>query len=123
MSWLPWVWRSEVQRASQLKAERAEEECGEAEVCAGGRIAVLALGVALGLLAQDALVAGRADAPLVLVAGAAVLANQELLITDIGCQARRGRERKKTNSVGSCMLQVALEPHIPCNSKHLVAFP
>lgn len=36
------------------------------------------------MLAQDPLEAHRADAALVLVAGAAVLAEQELVVTDVG---------------------------------------
>lgn len=69
---------------SQLEEECADEEGGEAEVCAGGGVAGLVVSVTLGLLAQDAFVAIGAEAPLVLVAGAAVLANQELLVADVG---------------------------------------
>lgn len=70
-----------------------------------GSVAVLAR-LAAGLLAQYPLKLRRTDALLVLKARPAILAQEHLLVTDVGCKAetdrqtdRRGREREKTAEV------------------------
>lgn len=76
---------------SQLQGQRAEEEGGGAEGRAGGPVAVLVLPFAFVLLAEDPLEARRAEAALALVAGAPVLAQQELVVADV----RWGRKREE----------------------------
>lgn len=66
-----------------MQAQQAEQASCGAEVHAGGRVAVLVLTLTLGLLAEDPLKARGAEAALVVVAGAPVLAQQELVIADI----------------------------------------
>lgn len=80
LGWAP----SEIHPAAQMEGEHPEQDGAEAAMGAGGTIAVLFVGFTPGLLAQDPLEAHRADAALVLVAGAAVLAEQELVIADVG---------------------------------------
>lgn len=84
LGWAPSSQASEVHEAAQLEDEHAEEDGAKAGARAGGTVAVLFVDFAPRLLAQDPLEAYGADAALVLVAGAAVLAEQELLVTDIG---------------------------------------
>lgn len=84
LGWAPSSAASEVHAATQLEGEHPKEEGAEAGVQAVGTIAVLFVGFTPGLLAQDPLEAHGADAALVPVAGAAVLAEQELIITDVG---------------------------------------
>jgi len=91
LGWVPSSVASEVHPAAQLEGEHPEEDGAEAAVRAGGTVAVLFVGFAPGLLAQDPLEAHGADAALVLVAGAAVLAEQELVIADVGYEVG-GRE-------------------------------
>lgn len=76
---------SETRPASQLQGERAQRHGGQAGTGSGGTVTVLFVRFTPGLLAQDALEAHGADAALVLVAGAAVLAQQELVVAHIGC--------------------------------------
>lgn len=73
-----------------MQAQQAEQASCGAEVHAGGRVAVLVLTLTLGLLAEDPLKARGAEAALVVVAGAPVLAQQELVIADICC-GKRGK--------------------------------
>lgn len=84
LGWAPSSQPSEVHEAAQLEGEHAEEDGAEAGARAVGTVAVLFVGLAPRLLAQDPLEAHGADAALVLVAGAAVLAEQELLVADVG---------------------------------------
>lgn len=90
---------SEVQQAWQLQAQHDQAGC-RAEVHARGGVAVLALALALGLLAEDPLEARHAEAALVVVAGAPILAQQELVITDVGCRERE-RARRGEGAVGT----------------------
>lgn len=89
LGWAPSSAASEVHPAAQLEGKRPEEDGAEAAVHAGGTVAVLFVGFAPGLLAQDPLEAHGADAALVLVAGAAVLAEQELVVADVGYEVGR----------------------------------
>lgn len=86
LGWAPSSVASEVHPAAQLEGEHPEEDGAGAAACAGGTVTVLFVSFAPGLLTQDPLEAHGADAALVLVAGAAVLAEQELIVTDIGCE-------------------------------------
>lgn len=83
---------SEVHPAAELEGEHPEEDGAKAAARAGGTVAVLFVSFAPGLLAQDPLEAHGADAALVLVAGATVLAEQELIVADVGYEVG-GRER------------------------------
>lgn len=86
-SWAPSA-ASEVHPASQLQGEHPQGHGGQAAAGTGSTVTVLFVHFTPGLLAQDPLKAHGADAALVLVAGAAVLAEQELVIADIGCRVR-----------------------------------
>lgn len=88
--WAPCA-ASEVHPAWQLQGEQPQGHGGQAAAGTGSTVTVLFVHLTPGLLAQHALEAHGADAALVLVAGAAVLAEQELVIADIGCRAT-GRE-------------------------------
>lgn len=75
---------SEVHPASQLQGEHPQGHGGQAAASTESTVTVLFVHFTPGLLAQDPLEAHGADAALVLVAGATVLAEQELVIADIG---------------------------------------
>lgn len=67
----------------------------------GGSVAVLAR-LAAGLLAQHPLKLRRTDALLVLKARPAILAQEQLLVTDVSCKAetdRRGGESEESAEV------------------------
>lgn len=86
--WAPCA-ASEIHPASQLQGQHAHGHGGQAAAGAGSTVTVLFVHFTPGLLAQDALEAHGADAALVLVAGAAVLAEEELVIAHVGCRVRR----------------------------------
>lgn len=81
--WAPCA-ASEIHPASQLQGQHGQGHGGQAAAGTGSTVTVLFVRFTPGLLAQHALEAHGADAALVLVAGAAVLAEQELVIADIG---------------------------------------
>lgn len=83
--WAPCA-ASEIHPTSQLQGQHSQRHGGQAAAGAGSTVTVLFVHFTPGLLAQDALEAHGADAALVLIAGAAVLAEQELVIADIGCR-------------------------------------
>lgn len=93
LGWAPSSAASEVHPAAQLEGEHPEQEGAKAAVHAGGTITVLFVSFTPGLLAQDTFEAHGADAALVLVAGATILAEQELVVADVGYEVggREGR--------------------------------
>lgn len=83
-------WVSKVPPMSQLQGQRTEEEGGRAEDHERGPVAVL-LSFTFLLLTEDSLEAWWAEAALVLIAGAPVLAQQELVVADICWGRKKGR--------------------------------